>query len=143
MKATRLFAIAFLILVGSCTNKPEATKEPSETEFELAEVVTAKDNIETVCYACHSPSATPDNRFAPPLEIAKRNYLVETANKAEFVDKMVQFILYQTAEQSMLHSDVEQYGLMDPVGFSEEDVRAIAEYIYENELEKPDWLMEN
>ena len=69
--------------------------------------------------------------------------MAESANKEEFVEKMVQFILYPNAEQSMLHSDVEQYGLMDPVGFSEEDVRAIAEYIYENELEKPDWLMDN
>ncbi len=144
MKVTSLIVIAFLILSSACTSKPEATVENNSTDgFELAEVVTAKENIETVCNACHSPTAPPDDRFAPPLEIAKRNYLAETGSKEEFVDKMVQFILYPTAEQSMLHSDVEQYGLMDPVGFSEEDVRAIAEYIYENELEKPDWLLDN
>ena len=143
MKATSIIVIAFLILSGACTNKPDANIETANTDFELAEVVTAKENIETVCYACHSPTASPDDRFAPPLEIAKRNYIAETANKDEFVDKMVQFILYPSAEQSVLHSDVEQYGLMDPVGFSEKDVRAIAEYIYDNELEKPDWLIDN
>ncbi|MGB0347221.1 MAG: hypothetical protein ACPGGA_07035 [Balneolaceae bacterium] len=142
MKATSLFLIAFLFFVSACTNKPEATTDPANTNFELAELVTAKENIETVCTACHSPTAPPEERFAPPLEIAKRNYMAVTANKDEFVEKMVQFILYPTTEQSMLHSDVEQYGLMDPVGFSEEDIRSIAEYIYENELEKPDWLMD-
>lgn len=143
MKATSIFVIAFLIWGGACTNKPDATTESADTDFIIEEVVTAKETIETVCYVCHSPTAPPDDRFAPPLEIAKRNYLAETGSKDEFVEKMVQFILYPSAEQSMLHSDVEQYGLMDPVGFSEEDVTAIAEYICENELEKPDWLMDN
>jgi hypothetical protein len=53
---------------------------------------------------------------------------------------MVQFILYPTANQSLMHSDVEQYGLMDPVGFSKEEIREIAEFIYDTNLEKPDWL---
>ncbi|MBO6793565.1 MAG: hypothetical protein JJ895_06625 [Balneolaceae bacterium] len=113
---------------------------PNIADFEITEVVSAKEHIETVCYVCHSPTAAPDDRLAPPLEIAKRNYLAKTDSREEFVDKMVQFILMPTAEQAMLHSDVEQYGIMDPVGFSEQDVREIAEYIYDNKLEKPSWL---
>ena len=143
MKHISIIVFVMFMWGTACTNKPDAEKDTTYTEFELAEVVSAKENIETVCYACHSPSASPDDRFAPPLEVAKRNYLSDTAGRDEFVEKMVQFVLYPTAEQSVLHSDVEQYGLMDPVGFSEDDVRAIAEYIYDNELEKPDWLLDN
>jgi len=143
MKALNLVFIGCLIWGISCTSKTEKTEVAESNDFELMEIVSVKENIETVCYVCHSPTAPPDDRLAPPLEIAKRNYLAETETREEFVEKMVQFILKPTAEQSVLHSDVEQYGLMDPVGFSEEDIRAIAEYVYDNDLEKPDWLMDN
>ncbi len=144
MKTLQLIVIGCLVWGVNCSEKQDSeVMEQPATDFELADVVTAKDNIETVCVVCHSPSADPDDRLAPPLEIVKRNYLAETSSKEEFTTKMVDFILRPTAEQSMLHSDVEEYGLMDPVGFSEADIRAIVEFIYENDLEKPDWLIDN
>ncbi len=141
MKSLHFILISCIVWGMACEPKAKQQAELSDnSEFELSEVATARDNIETVCNMCHSPTAAPDKRLAPPLEIVKRNYLAATQSKEEFVDKVVQFILYPSAEQAMLHSDVEEFGVMDPVGFSEEDVRAIAIYIYENELEKPSWL---
>ena len=131
-----------LLCSAGCTNQQNksADVEIQGSEFEISSVITARQNVETVCYVCHSPTASPEDIIAPPLEIPKRNYLAKTSTKEEFVQKMVQFILNPSAEQSIMHSDVEQYGLMDPVGFSKDDIRAIAEYIYETDLPKPDWL---
>lgn len=143
MKATSLILTAFLLVFSACSQKQEATVDTMETDFEMVEMTTAKMNLEEVCNVCHSPTAAPDDRLAPPMEIVKRNYISLTNSKEEFSEKMVQFILRPSAEQSELHSDVEEFGLMDPVGFSEADIREIAEYIYDNELEKPDWLMDN
>lgn len=142
MKVLHICLIGMLIWSVNCAPKEQEVShaEPMVPDFEIENVVTAKQNVETVCLACHHPTASPQDRLAPPLIIAKRNYLAKTNSREEFVNKMVKFILYPTQEESMLHSDVEQYGLMDPVGFSEEDVRAIAEYIYDTNLEKPDWL---
>jgi cytochrome c553 len=142
MKGQMLIFLSIL-LAFSCAKKEEdstTTNQPVQ-ELELPPVSTARQNIEAVCYVCHSPNQGPDERIAPPLEIPKRNYLASTNSRDEFVDKMVQFILNPTAQQSLMHSDVEQYGLMDPVGFSEQEVREIAEYIYDNDLERPDWLI--
>ena len=141
----REIGISFIILglLASCGNKNETAEQPESNQLiEEIQVMNAKETIETVCYVCHSPTAAPDDRLAPPLEIAKRNYLAETSTRVEFVDAMVEFILRPTEEQSMLHSDVEQFGLMDPLGLSEEEIRAIAEYIYDTKLEKPDWLVD-
>lgn len=144
MNALKYIVVSIIVWGFACEPKSNQQQQESnvidDTNYEVAEVATAREHIETVCYMCHSPTAAPDDRLAPPLEIAKRNYLAATSSKEEFVDKMVQFIINPTAEQSMLHSDVEEFGIMDPVGFSKEDVRAIAEYIYENDLEKPTWL---
>lgn len=141
MKGLVIVVLAVLLSL-SCVKKEEDTQpiNMQSPTLQLPPVSTALQNIEEVCYVCHSPDAGPQNRIAPPLEIAKRNYLSSTNSRGEFVDKMVQFILYPTANQSLMHSDVEQYGLMDPVGFSKEEIREIAEFIYDTNLEKPDWL---
>lgn len=145
MKARVILLIAVLFWSAACTKRENKSGEPEiqMSELEMPAITTAQQNIEEVCYMCHHPTAGPEDRIAPPLEIAKRNYLANTSTREEFVEKMVQFILYPTAEQSVMHSDVEQYGLMDPLGFSKDEVKAMAEFIYDNELPKPDWLMEN
>ena len=144
MKTLHTILVSCLILGISCT--PKSTQQEKQTAadnpIESIKFANAREQIETVCIVCHSATAMPDKRFAPPLEIAKRNYLAQTETKQEFVDKMVRFILNPTVEQSLLHSDVEQFGVMDPVGFSQEDVTAIAEFIYETNLEKPSWLLD-
>lgn len=143
MRYVSVLLMGVLLWAGCSNSKQETTNEEIQrVDLVIPEFANAKHNVETVCQACHHPTAAPQDRIAPPLEIAKRNYMASTNSKEEFVDKMVQFILNPTAEQSILHSDVEQYGLMDPVGFSREDVKEIAEYIYSTDLEKPDWLME-
>ena len=136
--------IGLLMWGVACSNtkQEKQNEEMQNVDLVISEMVNAKQNVETVCLACHHPSASPDDRIAPPLEIAKRNYLASTNSEEAFVEKMVQFILNPNAEQSLMHSDVEQYGLMDPVGFSKQDVQEIAEYIYNTDLEKPAWLNE-
>jgi uncharacterized membrane protein len=142
MRALILIAAFLLVCASGCSNaeKQPSTTEAQSTDYELAQNVTAKEHIETVCLVCHSPTQPPEGRIAPPLEIVKRNYLEQTGSREEFINTMVDFIIYPNAEQAKLHSDVEQYGIMDPVGFSEQDVRKIATYIYDNDLDKPDWL---
>ena len=144
MKLVNIFLLGMLLWVVNCTQakQEKVVEDVKKTEVVIPEYTSAKQNVETVCEACHNPTSGPENRIAPPLEIPKRNYIASTANKEEFVNKMVQFILNPTAKQSLMHSDVEQYGLMDPVGFSKEDVQNIAEYIYTTELQKPTWLKE-
>tara|TARA_Y100001935_G_scaffold193913_1_gene162014 strand:- start:30055 stop:30390 length:336 start_codon:yes stop_codon:yes gene_type:complete len=109
-------------------------------EISEAQRLKAKQMVGTMCENCHHPTASPDDRLAPPLEIAKRNYLAISDDKADFVNSVTKFVIAPSKEKAQLHSDVEEFGVMDPLGYSEAEIRAIAIYIYETELEKPDWL---
>ena len=119
-------------------NSPAQTVEASELSVE--EHLKAIEIVTTVCESCHHPSAAPDHRLAPPLEIPKRNYLEASFSKDEFVAMLTNFIMAPSEDKAKLHSDIEEYGLMDPVGYTEEEIRMVATYIYETTLEKPDWL---
>lgn len=114
--------------------------DQSKLELTDTERMEAREIVTTVCQNCHHPTAAPDNRLAPPLEIAKRNYLASSSSKADFVDQFTRFIIAPTQEEAKLHSDVEEFGMMDPLGYSEEQIRAVAIFVYETDLEKPDWL---
>lgn len=130
------------LLYLACGSSDEKAKVPDNGQLSAAEIemMSAQQIVENVCQNCHHPTARPDNRLAPPLEIAKRNYLASHPDKEGFVNAMTAFVLSPTPEQAKLHSDVENFGVMDPLGYSEEQIRSVAAYIYDTELEKPNWL---
>lgn len=141
MRSFLTIILLFLIFTGlACNQNIKSDYDPAKLNLNEAERMQAREVVESVCLQCHSPKAAPDDRIAPPLEIAKRNYLASSSSKAEFVDLMTNFIKAPTQEQAKLHSDIEEFGLMDPLGYSEKQIRDIAIFIYETDLDKPDWL---
>ena len=137
--------VVLIVLIASWGCNKKKTEEtgnpiPQNSELTVSEHLKASEIITSVCENCHDPSSHPDDRLAPPLEIAKRNYLEASSSKDEFVEMITNFILAPDEEKAKLHSDIEEFGLMDPIGYSEEEIRLVAIYIYETELEKPDWL---
>lgn len=138
-----LIIIILTATVLACnSSEKEQTKTIESEQLSAAEIdqMTAQEIVTTVCENCHHPTANPDNRLAPPLEIAKRNYLALYPDKESFVEAMTSFVVTPTAEQAELHSDVDNFGVMDPLGYSEEQVREVSAYIYDTDLQKPDWL---
>lgn len=131
-----------LFLIYACGSPEQKVQQPENAQLSSVDVewVTAQEIVENVCFSCHHPTSRPDNRLAPPLEIAKRNYLASNPDRESFIDAMTTFVMAPTPEQAKLHSDVENFGVMDPLGYSEEQIREVAAFIYDNELTKPDWL---
>lgn len=138
----KLILLSGLILIYACGSPDQKTQQQESVALSSpeAEWVTAQEIVENVCYSCHHPTARPDARLAPPMEIAKRNYLASNADREGFVDAVTAFVLSPSPGQAKLHSDVENFGLMDPLGYSEQQIREVAAFIYDTELPKPDWL---
>lgn len=143
MKTQLVLCLAILLLWNyGCrqTDKAASNHNNAIINYEQLDLKKAENIVQAVCHNCHDPSAGETNRIAPPLELAKRNYLAVTNTEQEFVNKMVGFILNPTEEEAELHKEVEEYGLMDPLGYSITDIQSVAVYIYRTELERPDWL---
>lgn len=141
MKSFLSTVLGVLLITGfACNHNLRSNQNANKLDLSEAERLQSKQIVESVCYECHHPTAAPDNRIAPPLEIAKRNYLASSSSKAEFVQMMTNFIKAPSEEDAVLHGEVEDFGLMDQLGYSETQIRDIAIFIYETDLEKPDWL---
>ena len=96
------------------------------------------------CYACHNPnSASHDDLIAPPLVAVKRRYQMQYPKKEEFVNAMVEWVQNPSQEKILMPGAVNQFNVMIKMPLDAKVLQNIASYMYENELEKPDWFEEH
>ncbi|MEZ4983733.1 MAG: DUF3365 domain-containing protein [Saprospiraceae bacterium] len=96
--------------------------------------------MKPIAFPATVPNAAIDNRVAPPMEAVKRHYITSETTADAFADALVAFLKDPSKERSIMPGAVAKFGLMPKMNFQEEQVRAIAQYIYHTELEKPDWF---
>ena len=56
---------------------------------------------------------------------------------------MVDFLIEPSEEKAIMFGAVERFDVMLPMAYSESDLNAVATYIYQFELEQPDWFEEH
>jgi mono/diheme cytochrome c family protein len=151
-------ALFFSFLVMSCTDSKKETSVTSSPKEEIAqipqkevekiltpeeELVEGLQLMESNCYSCHSPSASQAVSSAPPMEGIKRHYIKEGTTQEEFTKELIAFVSNPSAEKAKMKRAVERFGVMSKMNFNEEKLTKIANYIYNSELEKPNWFEEH
>jgi cytochrome c553 len=145
MAMKKAFIISYLILfffiLATCAQKVEDQVQilPVNAQVQV-DLVKAKQMIESACISCHSATASMENRLAPPLEAVKRRYLRAYPDIEEFTTQVAAYVAEPTEEKALMHGAVERFNLMTPIPYPEEDLVAIATYIYQFELDKLDWF---
>ncbi len=143
MNAKYLFCFIALFVWGfSCSQTKETSYNPisDEINYDDLSLKSGKTIVQTVCITCHDPKKSKTDRIAPPLELVKRNYLTQSSNEDEFIQMITAFILTPTEEAAKLHNEVDEFGLMDPLGYSKKEIQSVAMYLYRTELERPNWV---
>lgn len=102
-----------------------------------------KQLLEQKCYACHSPSATMQNRLAPPMIAVKNHYLSDDITKKQFVAAIWNWVEKPAIENSKMKGAVRRFGLMPYQTFEKSEIEVIANYMFENDIEQPDWFEEH
>jgi cytochrome c2 len=102
-----------------------------------------KKLMETKCYACHNPISPEDQRIGPPMIAIKKHYINENTSKEEFIKDFVSFVKNPSEDNAKMRGAVRKFGVMPKQYFKEEDLKAIAEYMYDNEIEKPEWFQKH
>jgi hypothetical protein len=134
------FALSTTLLLGSCSSG-----EGSIEETDNNGVLTVKNYDRAIqllnekCFACHSNKVPHDNLLAPPMIAVKTRYLKEYPTKEEFVKEFVSFVDQPKKEDALMKRAVEKHGLMPAQGTKIEDLEEIATYLYESDIEKPEW----
>lgn len=132
MSRKRIIRWAFPILsiaLFSCGNQ---SVESEEHHDQLA--LEGQKLMEKNCYSCHNTQGT-DNMLAPPMQRVKDHYWSEDVSKEEFVNAIVEWCEKPTEEKSLMHGARRKFGIMPTQEFDKDEVRTIAEYLFEHDID--------
>ena len=131
-----------VVLFGACAggNSKEAKETKVSHKVNSGGLQLVKNN----CYACHNPNTkSHDDIIAPPLIAVKKRYKKAYPSKDEFIREMSNWIEHPEEEMAVMMGAVAQFNVMPQLSISSEDAKEIAIYIFENEMEKPQWFEEH
>jgi hypothetical protein len=141
MKANFIIITLLVLLFSSCNKQKN---ENSKTEISST---TEVENIESLklfqqkCYTCHSIiTKSHDEIIAPPMAAVKRRYMKEYDSKDDFVKAVVAYASDPKAENALMIGAVDKFKAMPKQAFTKDDLTKIATYIYDNEIETPEWF---
>jgi cytochrome c553 len=143
MKNLTIYLVV-IVLFYSCNSKNKDTVSYATTNENTEQSKhPGKKLMETNCYVCHSPTASHDDRIGPPMVAVKRHYINKSTTKEEFIKDMQAWIKNPNAEDARMYGAVKRFGVMPKQAFPEETIEKIADYMFDNTIEQPEWFEEH
>ncbi|WP_291117139.1 c-type heme family protein [Flavobacterium sp. UBA6135] len=143
MKIITLFIS--LLFLFSCTKKNNEVYQSVSNDKVIGtvtDILTVKKLMETHCYLCHSPNAAENQgRIAPPMVAIKARYIeIEGYNRDEFIENVVAFVANPTEDKALMFGAIRKHGLMPKQAFPEGTVAKIAAFMFDYQIEEPEWF---
>lgn len=137
MKLTKIASVFSIgLLLASCSNSTTSeTKQDLQTNELDGEMLMEKN-----CLTCHGNGTSHDNILAPPMKGVKNHYLTDDMTENEFIDLIVNWVSNPTEENAKMPGAVNRFGVMPKQDFNQDEVKAIATYIFNNDMPKPQWF---
>lgn len=147
MKKAYIYLFAVLVLVFSCKDDKKSeyttTDKKDSNDTIATEEHPGKKIMETECYICHDFTTPEESRIAPPMISIKTRYIGANTSKEEFVAQLWDFVNDPTEEKAIMFGAVNKFGVMPYQAFSEEKIRLVAEFMYDYEVDEPEWFKEH
>lgn len=141
MRNKILFIFILSIAFVSCNKNSDKKNGYTEaTSLTSKKEHPGKKLLEINCNVCHSPTAGHDERIAPPMIAVKKHYLTEDISKEDFIKSIQVFMKNPNAEDSKMPGAVRRFGVMPKASYPESTITLIAEYLYEFDIEQPEWF---
>lgn len=120
------------MLVSGCSEQKKSENKTTEQDGETL--------MKTNCLTCHGNGSSHDDILAPPMMGVKNHYFEEGMTETDFVSSIVEWTKNPTKENSKMPGAVKRFNVMPKQDFDVKEVEAIAKYMYNNEMEKPQWF---
>ncbi|PWK18512.1 c-type heme family protein [Xanthomarina spongicola] len=142
MKTNLIIFILSIFLITSCnqTKKGEYAATNEATITSNNQEHPGKKLMETNCYLCHSPTATMEDRIGPPMIAIKKHYISDNITKEEFIADIQKWILNPNEADAKMVGAVKKFGVMPKTPYPEETINQIADYMFNNDIEQPEWF---
>ena len=90
-----------------------------------------------LCASCHVLEGKPT--IAPPIFAVKIHVKRAYTSRDAFVQQIVDWVEEPDEAITLMPGAVNRFGLMPKLSYKIEDVRKVAEYIYDTEFKVPEW----
>jgi cytochrome c553 len=138
-----IFYVLLFVLVGCNTTPSEKKIDATQSATMQAQNHPGKALMKSKCYACHNATSPHDQRIGPPMIAIKKHYIDDNTTKEEFIKEFVGFVQNPSEENAKMRGAVRKFGVMPKQYFEEKDLKAIAEYLYDYEIEAPEWFQKH
>ncbi len=96
---------------------------------------------QSLCASCHVPEGQPT--LAPPLFGVKNHIMGSYPAREDFVNYVVNWVKKPDASRSLMPGAVKRFGVMPTFPYAEDQLRAVAEFIYDTDLTMPGWYQQH
>lgn len=133
-----ILIISSFALFASCGNEQIENENVPLNSYNKG-----KELMELNCNSCHSSSAGENDRIAPPMIAIKKHYLEKGISKEDFIASIQKWIKNPSEDISKMPNAVKKFGVMTKIDYPKEIIKEIADYLYSNDIEKPEWFDEH
>lgn len=138
--------LGFCLLMIGCKegnkDKTEYLKNPSAKKTtEIAKQHPGKSIMERECYICHNPKAPQESMIAPPMIAIKDYYIGDNTTKEQFTEDLIKWV-NDPEQESKMPDALFEFGSMPYIPYHADVIAQIAEYIYDYDIERPNWYDE-
>lgn len=135
------------LLLANCKEAQKDKVEQADGQGAVEKTATTKAHpgkllLERECYICHDPKASLADRIAPPMEAIKRHYIDSNTTKEEFTKDLILWVNDPETESKVPTAHA-RFGPMPYMPNPDHAIAQIADYLYDNEIESPDWFDEH
>ena len=123
-----LLVLTALVSAGALAAEPETAPE-APAAAKPAEL------IATRCLICHGNPAAGTRRLAPPFRMVKMHY--DDLDEAAFIQAVSAWVKQPDKKNSRMPGAVRNFGLMPPQVVTDEEITAIARYLYTTDFQMP------
>lgn len=144
MKNALCLLVIMVLLFTSCNDSKKGVSYTIKSNNLKKDTIHAgKKLMETYCYACHDAKTSEDKRLAPPMIAIKKHYIFKDTSKEEFITDMQNWIKNPTEKEAKMFGAVRRFGVMQKLPYPDDVIEQIADYIYDYEIEQPEWFEEH
>lgn len=118
------------------TEQAKMTKNMESHDKHLGEKV-----YKTYCMACHVTEGRPS--IAPPIFAVKNHVLAEFPEREDFIKRVTEWVKAPNQNEALMPGAIRKFGLMPALAMKDADLQAVAAYLYDADMNLPDWYSEH
>lgn len=121
--------------------KEDAEAITSTTETAEPMMRSGKEVYESLCMACHATEGPAT--VAPPIFAVKNHVIQVYPERDDFVKRVVEWVKAPNADDPLMPGAVRKFGLMPAMELADEELTAVAEFLYDSDMALPDWYKQH